>query len=98
MRALFALLLSLTMTGALLAPAVAFSAEQANGSKGKVVQRPKSGSTTVRGDAPIALTVDECKALGGSVGNFKVICKSGTACTRRDEGGVQHTVCISKAK
>lgn len=97
MRASFALLISLTITGALLAPVAVLAAEKTTGSKGKGVQRPKAGGTTVRGDAPVALTYSECVLLGGDISDFSV-CKSGKACSRRSENGTMHSVCLTDAK
>jgi hypothetical protein len=97
MRVPIALLLSLSLTGFLLPTHPVFAAEKTNGPSTKIIKRPKAGGTTVRGDAPVALTSSECVLLGGDVSDFS-ICKSGRACARRDENGTMHSVCITDAK
>jgi hypothetical protein len=70
--------------------------DKANGPPSTLVtKRPGAGGTSVLGDTPLPLTVEECTKLGGAVSGFSP-CGSGKACVRRDEENKQHVVCISK--
>lgn len=97
MRVPIAILLSLSLSGLMSPTNLLFAAEKSKGPTTQVIKRPKAGGTTVRGDAPVALTTSECVSLGGDVSDFS-ICKSGRACARRDENGTMHSVCITDAK
>jgi hypothetical protein len=57
---------------------------------------PKSSPRAPRPTAVLPLTAGECTRLGGKVSIFG-ICKSGKVCTREDENGKKHQVCVSKS-
>ncbi len=51
------------------------------------------------GGATILLSVNECKALGGTAyqdGAHAKACNSGIVCTTKDQNGNVHNVCVSK--
>jgi hypothetical protein len=56
----------------------------------------KTSPRAPRPTAVAPLTSAECKKLGGRV-NVLAACKSGSVCTRKDEDGKTHRVCISKS-
>jgi hypothetical protein len=57
---------------------------------------PKTSPRAPRPTAVVPLTSSECTKLGGQVGGL-FACKSGKVCTRTDENGKEHRVCISKS-
>ena len=90
---LFTLFASLTFAG----PAI--SAEKSTAKTNEMlIKRPKAGGTTVMGDAPVALTSEECTQLGGTINAYEGACKSGQACQRTGEDGKFYSVCISQLK
>ncbi len=99
MRSATALIASMFLSATWVLSGPAISAEKSTAKSNEMlIKRPKASGTTVMGDAPVALTSEECTQLGGSVGGFPDICLSGKGCVRRGEDGKQHTVCISKIK
>ena len=99
MRSQVTLFVLLTLSASLAFSGSATSAEKATAKTNEMmIKRPKAGSTTVMGDAPVALTSEECTQLGGTINAYEAACKSGQACQRIDEDGKSHSVCITKLK
>ena len=56
----------------------------------------KTSPRAPRPPSAAPLTASECTKLGGQVGGL-FACKSGKVCTRTDENGKEHRVCVSKS-